>query len=81
MKFPSFSLHNLFLYFQYFQYKFRNTSLPNFIDYKKPELQTEIQSMFENYLALTAMLTNVIFNFFTALLVKRYGVIECYSIK
>lgn len=57
--------------FQYFKYKFRNTTIPANLDYLNPEYQTDLESMFEGYLTVASTVPNLIFNFLTALLVKR----------
>ncbi|CAD5111441.1 DgyrCDS749 [Dimorphilus gyrociliatus] len=48
----------------YFMYKLRNITLPkNFTEYIKPEYETDFQVSFESYLAVAAMLPNVLFMF------------------
>lgn len=59
---------------EYFKYKFRNTTLPVDCDYLNPKYQTELESMFEGYLTVASTVPNVLFNFFTALLVKRISI-------
>lgn len=45
-------------------FKLRNVTLPkNFTEYDKPEFETEFQISFESYLAVAAMLPNVLFMF------------------
>ncbi|KAL5008351.1 hypothetical protein ScPMuIL_013932 [Solemya velum] len=55
----------------YFQYKLRNTTLPADVDYNDPKFETEHQIMFETYMAMAAQIPNLIFNFKTALLVRK----------
>ncbi|XP_064623918.1 equilibrative nucleoside transporter 1-like [Lineus longissimus] len=54
----------------YFEYKLRNTSLPDSVDYTKPEYQTELQVTFENYLAIAAMVPGVLFMFLNTAVTK-----------
>ncbi len=54
----------LFVYLQYFMYKFRNTSLTYEKPYRyDPDHATELQVMFESYLSVAAMLPGVLFMF------------------
>lgn len=49
-------------------YKLRNITLPkNFTDYDEPKYETEFQVSFESYLAVAAMLPNVLFMFLNAI--------------
>lgn len=59
---------------EYFKYKFRNTTMPVHTDYLNPKYETELESMFEGYLTVASTVPNVLFNFITALLVKRIGI-------
>jgi hypothetical protein len=46
---------------QYFDYKFRNTSLPEGVPYDVGNATTELQTSFESYLSISSMAANLIF--------------------
>ena len=55
------NIHVFRFSFQYFVYKLRNTTADD--DDDDPEHQTHLQTMFESYLAIAAMVPNVLFMF------------------
>ncbi|KAK7492280.1 hypothetical protein BaRGS_00016377 [Batillaria attramentaria] len=56
---------------KYFDYKFRNTSLPPGTPFDSEDVATDLQTSFESYLAISSMLSNLIFMFFTMLCVRN----------
>ncbi|XP_025103673.1 equilibrative nucleoside transporter 1-like isoform X1 [Pomacea canaliculata] len=55
----------------YFDYKLRNVTLPPNVPYNDPNAATELQRMFESYLSVSAMLSNLVFMFLAVAFVRN----------
>lgn len=56
---------------KYFDYKLRNTSIPDDGPYDSSNVTTDLQTSFESYLSISSMLANLIFMFFTMVFVRN----------
>jgi equilibrative nucleoside transporter 1/2/3 len=59
---------------KYFDYKFRNTSLPPGVPFDDEEHSTEMQQEFESYLSIVSNVANLLFMIVTVLLVRSISV-------
>ncbi|KAK6173516.1 hypothetical protein SNE40_016950 [Patella caerulea] len=55
---------------EYFQFKLRNTSLPADIKYNDKSVITTDQALFESYLSIVSMLTNLVFAILTTIFIR-----------
>ena len=62
----------MFHWFQYFDYKFRNTSLPDGVPYNYGNVTTDLQTNFESYLSISSMASNLVFIIIAMVLVRKW---------